>query len=75
MESSQPPIPFDQQGLVALFFLCATRGKREREDGDRQDASLKARQHANPLELLRSVGRHSFSTINRGPGASAPASP
>ena len=22
MKSSQPPIPFDQQGLVALFYLC-----------------------------------------------------
>jgi hypothetical protein len=29
MESSHPPFPFDQQGLVALFVLCPGSVRRE----------------------------------------------
>ncbi len=36
MESSHPPIPFDQQGLVALNFLPATGFRLE---GELRDAT------------------------------------
>ncbi len=76
MESSQPPIPFDQQGLVALKVLSAAVGYAMNQRGALSrfldDERLPLHNNGSELQLRRqAIGRKNWLFLGSDQGAEA----